>query len=488
MTKINAHDEERIEDLPSVKVKVAKLKASYTSTTFRTGKDLILSFHTWKMDRSISASANWFALCAIRKDCHRFSGEVKYDEAYTWNIFKSGLFPRAEYSGLCDGFPVDMGIDGRLDRLDEKWDELGGAAQVKKEKSMLARGRQPFVDDDEEFAALAKSKGYSRAQSPGYDECFKCGSSTHRSISCPYGEIGFTASKNARIKAGKQEPNEEARVYHPPRPCSQRTSPRTSPRPAAPRGTGPASWRPRRDSSVGREAPARQAKARLANEDDSDSGADSDPASFDEFGGLSWDRRSEIPSTSAAADSGCTSHMTHVRSLFRSRLEPCRRSIQVGGGRLYSEGKGTATIKLKNGRSVLLEDTLYVPGMGCTLVSAKKLAGSALIGQFDDKRMLFSRRSDNVPLIEAKVRGGLYILSKFAKVADGQTFGTAKALRKRVESIKDLVPVPAEAEIVPLSEPKMAAPVAPDTDSIYEQPRAEAISGAAALTEVHTGP
>ncbi len=68
-------------------------------------------------------------------------------------------------------------------------------------------------------------------------------------------------------------------------------------------------------------------------------------------------------------------------------------------------------IKLENGRHVFLEDTLHVPGIGYTLVSTKKLLGSKLIGQFDAHCMLFSRRSDNVLLIEAKMRNGLYIVS-----------------------------------------------------------------------------
>jgi hypothetical protein len=161
-----------------------------------------------------------------------------------------------------------------------------------------------------------------------------------------------------------------------------------------------------------------QDKANIADEDDQSTGCD-------EFGGISWERRSEIPITSAAADTGCTSHMTDLDALFSEPLKPCRRSIQVGGGRLWSDGIGTAVIKLENNRQVFLEDTLHVPGMGCTLVSAKKLLGSKLIGQFDDHRMLFSRRSDNVPLIEATMRNGLYIISQIAKEADGMSFATS---------------------------------------------------------------
>ena len=83
-------------------------------------------------------------------------------------------------------------------------------------------------------------------------------------------------------------------------------------------------------------------------------------------------------------------------------------------------------IKLENGRHVFLEDTLHVLRIGYTLVSTKKLLGSKLIGQFDAHRMLFSRRSDNVLLIKAKMRNGLYIVSQIAEEVDGISFATSE--------------------------------------------------------------
>ncbi len=77
---------------------------------------------------------------------------------------------------------------------------------------------------------------------------------------------------------------------------------------------------------------------------------------------------------------------------------------------MWSDRIGIVVIKLENGHYVFLEDTLHVLGIGCTLVSVKKLLGSKLIGQFDAYCILFSRRSDNVLLIEAKMRNGLYIV------------------------------------------------------------------------------
>ena len=56
------------------------------------------------------------------------------------------------------------------------------------------------------------------------------------------------------------------------------------------------------------------------------------------------------------------------------------------------------------------------------LISTKKLLGSELIGQFDAYCMLFSRHSNNLLLIEAKVKNSLYIVSKITKEADSISF------------------------------------------------------------------
>ena len=41
-------------------------------------------------------------------------------------------------------------------------------------------------------------------------------------------------------------------------------------------------------------------------------------------------------------------------------------------------------IRPRDGHYILLEDALFVPDLGCTLVSARKLAGSKLIRKFND--------------------------------------------------------------------------------------------------------
>ena len=114
--------------------------------------------------------------------------------------------------------------------------------------------------------------------------------------------------------------------------------------------------------------------------------------------------------------------MTNLNTLFSELLRLCQRSIQVGGGHLWLDEIGTTVIKLENSRCIFLEDTLYVPGIGYMLVSAKKLLGLELIGQFDAYYILFSGHNNNLLLIKAKVKNSLYIVSKIAKEANNISF------------------------------------------------------------------
>ena len=102
---------------------------------------------------------------------------------------------------------------------------------------------------------------------------------------------------------------------------------------------------------------------------------------------------------------------------------------------MWSDRIGIVVIKLENSRHVFLEDMLHVLGIGYMLVSVKKLLGSKLIGQFDAHRILFSRRSDNILLIEAKMRNGLYIVLQITEEVDGMSFMTSE---KQVKPIVEL--------------------------------------------------
>ena len=68
---------------------------------------------------------------------------------------------------------------------------------------------------------------------------------------------------------------------------------------------------------------------------------------MEEIAALSKELVSTIPRSSWIADTGATSHMTNQLRLFSEPLKSIkRRTIKVGGGRLYLVQCGTITMKV----------------------------------------------------------------------------------------------------------------------------------------------
>lgn len=424
--KISDLDRSRIEHCASANEAIKTLHTKYFAVTYQASSETIRAFTSWTMDMKICPSDNWVKLHTIRRDAHRQMSSKLFDDVFTWNIFISGLRPREVYDTITDGFSHQMAEITKLQKLDEKWERL--VIRQRKEKSFMASPHKSDTSSSDEalFVAYAKKMGYVK----GTSQCFKCGSGKHLSIACIYAQQGFEFAKKLRIKAEGPESDEENRIYNPAvmRSKGNRFPSSSRARPSS-RTRSPSPYRQRSPyPHKGKEAPDNPAKVSDKNVSFQKSAfvaeeSSSDPD--DEFAGISWEKRSEIPTVLAAADTGCTSHMTDQASLFTSALKPCRRSIRVGGGRLWSAGIGTMIISPGNERFVLLEDALFVPNLGCTLISARKLAASGCIGSFNKERMVFTRESNHDDLIEAKSKGGLYIVSNISKSANGMTFGNA---------------------------------------------------------------
>jgi hypothetical protein len=120
----------------------------------------------------------------------------------------------------------------------------------------------------------------------------------------------------------------------------------------------------------------------------------------------------KIPESDWCADTGCTSHMTDKPTLFRGPMVKIRRrTVKVGGGRLYADFMGTVEMKVA-GVSLLLENVLHVPSLDANLLSSRKICADwKCLGVFDDKSMWFISDSKQV-ILQAKVTGGLYIVSR----------------------------------------------------------------------------
>ncbi len=155
-----------------------------------------------------------------------------------------------------------------------------------------------------------------------------------------------------------------------------------------------------------------------------------------EVAAISKEAISKIQPSQWASDTGASSHMTDQTQLFRGPLIPIhRRTIKVGGGKLYSECKGTVEMRVSSGRSVLLSDVLYVPRLGVNLMSSRKICSQDnILGLFDNRTMYFKK--GNKTLIRADISGGIYIVSWIRKGLDEKAFSAQGDLPQPLGEIK----------------------------------------------------
>jgi hypothetical protein len=90
----------------------------------------------------------------------------------------------------------------------------------------------------------------------------------------------------------------------------------------------------------------------------------------------------------------------------------CRR-IQVGGGVLYFDAKGTVDLMCKDGSSIVLKNLLYVLKLGANVLSARRLYEAGLVGSFNSGTMYFKLNGETI--IKAKIENGPYIVHHIAK-------------------------------------------------------------------------
>ena len=83
--------------------------------------------------------------------------------------------------------------------------------------------------------------------------------------------------------------------------------------------------------------------------------------------------------------------MSDQLALFRSLKRCSRRTIQVGGGEMYSEYTGEVVTICEDSSRGLLWDVLYVPGLGINLLSIRKIYNTGLKGKLDSIRIYFKK-------------------------------------------------------------------------------------------------
>ena len=109
--------------------------------------------------------------------------------------------------------------------------------------------------------------------------------------------------------------------------------------------------------------------------------------------------------------------MTDNLDSFSGPLKPIRRRvIKVGGGRLYSDKSGLARVEDSKGR-IRLITALYVPGLGASLLSMKRLCEMGLRGSFHENA-LYMRDNRGRLILRASACNGVYVVDKVTKGLD----------------------------------------------------------------------
>ncbi|KAI0995304.1 hypothetical protein K3495_g12878, partial [Podosphaera aphanis] len=167
------------------------------------------------------------------------------------------------------------------------------------------------------------------------------------------------------------------------------------------------------------------AEEQETSDSDSNEGTDSDETVL-----LSHELLSKATPSTWPADTGASSHMSDQPDLFRTYQRIKRRSIQVGGGVMYADYKGTVDLVCENGSSTRLKDVLFVPNLGVNLLSARKVCQNGLLGSFDTNQMFFTLNGKKV--IECTMKNGLYIVTNIASAYKETAFPASVSMGSEV--------------------------------------------------------
>jgi Pol polyprotein, beta-barrel domain len=190
-----------------------------------------------------------------------------------------------------------------------------------------------------------------------------------------------------------------------------------------------------KDKNTSANTSRRRYKGHVAGNDPSDadtesSGPDlseSDEDEVEEVAAHSQDL-GKVPPSLWVSDTGATAHMTDQRQLFRSLAPVKRRTIKVGGGKLYSWHMGVCELRVPSRRTILLKDVLFVPNLGVNLLSSRKICSQPGVkGSFDSQTMYFTR--ENEKIMRADIQGGIYIVSWIAKGLEETAFCTTAPVK-----------------------------------------------------------
>jgi hypothetical protein len=112
-------------------------------------------------------------------------------------------------------------------------------------------------------------------------------------------------------------------------------------------------------------------------------------------------------------DSAATSHMSYDVNDFKHITPLTNHWVRIGDNTLLPAiGKGEMIIISKRGKRIVLTNALYVPDLGCKLVSIGKLheSGKSILMPANDQTVMMIKNKRGECLMTARKDGGLYIM------------------------------------------------------------------------------
>lgn len=359
---LNDYDQEDCAEHTTAKESWAYLEKKYLDKRPSVGDHYLVQLMTYKMKAGDSIEDAWAELSRIRRHIR----ETKPDMAKTFE--KNELFQRL-LAALPDGYAtlrdsldaqVNIDVDVKIQMLKDKEDRMDV------ETGLWGNTRRaPRHQRSDESMKDADSKSTHRKKPKSRIQCFIC-DGDHMVTECEFLEGARKYAARTKLRRDK-----------------------------------------------------RKVKGYSAKKDetDSDTGDESDDENEPEVAAISKSQICEIPTSKWVADTGASSHMTDQIQLFRGPLTKIRkRTIKVGGGKLFASQMGTVEMRVDGG-CVKLKNTLFVPKLGVNLLSGFRMCDSGLRGAWDDQH-LYLYNKQGMEVIRASRSSGVYIVDRIAREID----------------------------------------------------------------------
>jgi hypothetical protein len=393
------------------------LQAKYNKTNESTANNYISKIAQYVFDEKTGLDSAWAEIKGYRRKLIAANPIMKsaYPDEALFLILTKKL--PSTYKATTDGFRLQtsMPVEDKLRILYEVEEDNKNA----EEQAYLARTRRNGKYIPPQRRRHRSSDSSSSDQPERELHCYLCKGS-HVISRCP--DIDTAARllkehKKNKVKTKKAKQDSRAK--------DSRTEDSRPPK-----------------KSPSKKSRAYAAKALSSDSDDSstqETSQTSDDEDVPELCHLSKEELSKATPSVWPVDTGATSHMSDQRSLFRF-LRPIKpRRVKVGGGELKAEYMGDAELVCMDGSSMVLADTLYVPGIGVNLLSVRRLcqAGMRFSG---NKDKLYLKHNKN-KIVTAKMINGLYITTHIADGYKEMAFESIELDETPAAQINETIPL-----------------------------------------------